>query len=294
MRFHIRSVGNIAQVTRALEAVSTSKARKATKLLKATRPYVERAWKVVLHLARQPDGASVHPLLEARRDPKQALVIVITSDRGLAGGYNMNVIRKVLKKFNDFPRPVSYVAVGERGGEMLAHREKDLLAEYSKLIAPADLKQISSIGNLAIERFLDHSYDEVYLCYTEFIDRFVQRVVIRKLLPLEVVFGEKEIDSYNQTHPTRAIFTYEPEKNRVVDVIVPRYISLQVYAAVLSAEASEHTVRMLAMHSATQNAKELMNSLKMAYHKTRQKDITNEILDISSGAEMLQEGNPDR
>jgi F-type H+-transporting ATPase subunit gamma len=291
MRFHIRSVGNISQVTRALEAVSISKARKSTELLKATRPYVERAWKVVLHIARQPEGAAEHPLLAPRPDPKKTLVIVVTSDRGLAGGYNMNVVRKVLQTFKSYPYPVSYIAIGERGADMLLHRDLDVTASFTKLITPADLKEITSIGNLAIEMFVDHLCDEVFLCYTEYISRFSQRVVIRKLLPLEIIYDDKDIETYNQTHPTRATFIYEPNKTQVVDTIVPRFVSLQLYAAVLSAEASEHTVRMTAMHNATGNAKEIMQSLEMDYHKTRQKEITNELLDITSGAEALQEGS---
>lgn len=294
MRSHIRSVGNIAQVTRALEAVSISKARQATHKLLATRPYAERAWKVVLHLARQPDGSHIHPLLAARPQPRNSLVIVITSDRGLAGGYNMNVIRTVLQEFDSARRPVSYLAVGSRGADMLAHREKHLLAAYTDLASPADLQQISAIGNLATQAFLDHTYDQVFLCYTEFIDQSVQRVVTRQLLPLEVIYPEEKLDSYNQTHPTRAIFSYEPQQEEVVEAVVPRFIALQVYAAVLSAEASEHTVRMVAMHSATKNAKELMHTLQMAYHKTRQKDITNEILDISGAAEALTDETIDR
>ena len=293
MRFHIRSVGNIAQVTRALEAVSISKARKTTDLLKATRPYVERAWKVVLHIARQPEGASEHPLLAPRPDPKKTLVIVVTSDRGLAGGYNMSVVRKVLQTFSHYPRPVSYIVIGERGAEMLLHRDKDLVATFTKLITPADLKEISSIGNLATEIFLSNLCDEVFLVYTEFIDRYSQQVVVRKLLPLEIA-NEEGGEPFNRTKPTRSTFIYEPDKEQVVNTIVPRYVALQLYAAVLSAEASEHTVRMTAMHNATKNAKEIMQSLEMDYHKTRQKEITNEILDISGGAEALQEGSNDR
>lgn len=289
MRFHIRSVGNIAQVTRALEAVSVSKARKSTKLLKATQPYVERAWKMVLHIARQPEGEREHPLLAPRPKPKKTLVVVVSSDRGLAGGYNINVVRKALQTFNGYPRPVSYIAIGERGAELLAHRDKDLLATFTKLITPADLQQIMSIGNLAVETFLDGTYDEVFLCYTEFIDQISQKVVVRKLLPLEVVYDDREKESYNFSHPTRATFIYEPDKTRVVDAIVPRYVALQLYAAVLSAEASEHTVRMTAMHNATGNAKDIMHSLEMDYHKARQKDITNEILDITGGAESIQD-----
>jgi F-type H+-transporting ATPase subunit gamma len=294
MRFHIRSVGNIAQVTRALEAVSISKARKATKLLKATRPYVERAWKMVLHIARQPEGEREHPLLMPRPNPKKTLAVVVSSDRGLAGGYNMNVVRTTLQTFKSIKRPVSYIAIGERGAELLAHRDKDLLAAFTKLIAPADLKEITSIAHLAMEKFLDGSYDEVYLCYTEYIDQLSQKVVIRKLLPLKVVYDDKDEETYNLTHPTRASFIYEPDKDRVVDAIVPRFIGLQVYAAVLSAEASEHTVRMTAMHNATGNAKDIMHSLQMDYHKTRQKEITNEILDISGGTESLQESSGER
>ena len=289
MRFHIRSVGNIAQVTRALETVSISKARKSTMLLKATRPYIERAWKIVLHIARQPEGEREHSLLAPRPEPKKTLVVVVSSDRGLAGGYNINVVRKALQTFNAYLRPVSYIAIGERGAELLAHRDKDMVATFTKLITPADLQQIMSIGNLAIETFLDGSYDEVYLCYTEFIDQNSQKVVIRKLLPLEIVYDENEEETYNLTHPTRAAFIYEPDKARVVDAIVPRFVSLQLYAAVLSAEASEHTVRMTAMHSATGNAKDIMHTLEMDYHKARQKDITNEILDITGAAESVQD-----
>ncbi len=289
MRFHIRSVGNIAQVTRALEAVSISKARKSTKLLKATQPYVDRAWKMVLHIARQPEGEHAHPLLALRPKPKKTLVVVVSSDRGLAGGYNINVVRKALQTFNNYPRPVSYIAIGERGAELLVHRDKDLLASFTKLISPADLQQIMSIGNLAVEAFLDGSYDEVFLCYTEFIDQISQKVVIRKLLPLEVIYEDKDQETYNLTHPTRATFIYEPDKTSVVDAIVPRYVALQLYAAVLSAEASEHTVRMTAMHNATGNAKDIMHSLEMDYHKARQKDITNEILDITGAAESVQD-----
>jgi F-type H+-transporting ATPase subunit gamma len=289
MRFHIRSVGNISKVTRALEAVSVSKARQATQLLHATRPYADRAWRVVLHLVGQPEGSDLHPLLAPRPSPKSALVIVITSDRGLAGGYNMNVVRAALNKFKDYPHPVSYIAVGSRGGDMLAHRGKDMLAEYSGLDIGQDLKQIIGIGNLALESYLTRSCDEVFLCFTEYVDRALQRVMVRKLLPLEEGrHGQARVPG-NQATSARSIFLYEPDKRQVIDVILPRYIALQVYVAVLSAEASEHTIRMVSMHSATKNAKELMGSLQMRYHKTRQKDITNEILDISGAAEALQE-----
>jgi len=291
MRFHIRSVGNIAQVTRALEAVSISKASKTTDLLKSTRPYIERAWKVVLHIARQPEGTSAHPLLTPRPNPRKTLVVVVTSDRGLAGGYNMNVVRKVLRTFKDYPRPVLYIAIGERGAEMLLHRGKELSASFTKLKSPADLKEISSIGNLAMELFLGKLSDEVFICYTEFIDQFSQRVVVRKLLPLEIVYDDQDQGSYNLTHPTRATFIYEPEKSQVVDAIVPRFVALQLYEAVLSAEASEHNVRMMAMHSATKNAREIMESLEMDYQKARQKSITNEIIDISGAAEALHQSN---
>lgn len=289
MRFHIRSVGNISKVTRALEAVSVSKARRAIQLLNASRPYAERAWRVVLHLAGQPDGSALHPLLAARLHPKGALVIVITSDRGLAGGYNMNVVRKVLKEFNDYPHPVSFIAIGSRGGDMLAHRGKNLVAEYSGVDIGLDLQKIIGIGNQAIGFYLEKSYDEVFICFTEYVDRTAQSVKLRKLLPLDALRPGQISDPGNQMIGNRSLFLYEPDKRMVIDVVLPRYIALQVYMAVLSAEASEHTIRMVAMHSATKNAKDLMGSLQQSYHKTRQKDITNEILDISGAAEALQE-----
>lgn len=293
MRFHIRSVGNISKVTRALEAVSVSKARRAIQLLNASRPYAERAWRVVLHLAGQPEAGTLHPLLAARPHPKRTLIIVITSDRGLAGGYNMNVVRKVLKDFNDYPHPVSFLAIGSRGADMLAHRGKNLVAEYSGVDIGLDLQRIIGIGNQATGLYLEHSFDEVFICFTDYVDRTMQSVKLNKLLPLETVRQGQINDPDNQTIGNRSLFLYEPDKRRVIDVVLPRYIALQVYMAVLSAEACEHTIRMGAMHSATKNAKDLMGSLQQSYHKTRQKDITNEILDISGATEALQENAVD-
>jgi F-type H+-transporting ATPase subunit gamma len=288
MRLRIRSVKNIAQVTRALETVSASKVRKATQAVTATRPYAEMAWKVLMHLVRQPGGHRIHPLLYERPVINKTLVLLISSDRGLAGSYNVNIVRQTLLTFIKAPNPVSYVSVGRKGRDMLLRRGKDIKAEFTNLPSPPSFMDVSSIGRLVVDDFLDGSVDEVYLAYTEFQNMVRQIPTIRRLLPLEVVYGSEMDNSMNVDHSkSSAVFTYEPDQNEVLNQIVPRFTALQIYQAVLSSQASEHAARMVAMRNATDNARDLISSLQLEYNKARQQTITNEMLDIIGGANAL-------
>ncbi|MRS05366.1 ATP synthase F1 subunit gamma, partial [bacterium] len=259
VRQRIRSVKNIAQVTRALETVSASKVHRATQAYLSTLPYIERSWKVLVHLARQPGSVGVHPLLHLRDNVKNVLVLLISSDRGLAGAYNVNIIRKTLKQFSNFEQPVSYIAIGRKGRDMLIRRKQMVMAEFSDLPSPPKYFDVSAIGHLALTEYMKGNYDEVYLAYTEYMNMLKQETVIRKLLPLEVEYDYAQ-KSYNLTHPTSAVFTYEPDREEILDAIIPRFISLQVYEAILSSQASEHAARMVAMRNATQNARKLISS----------------------------------
>jgi len=288
MRLRIKSVKNISQVTRALEAVSAAKVRKAVQAVTATRAYATKAWQVLTHVAAQPGRESLHPLLMARPDPKSALVIVLAGDRGLAGAYNTNIIRYVAQHFDKYKLPVKYVAVGRKGRDLLFRRRKQVIADFSNLPAAPSFSDVSAIGRLAVDEFLKGQADEVYLIYTDFINMARQVATMKKLLPLEVKSGEGLVEDFGAAkNGPAAAYEYEPDQREILDVIIPKFTALQVYQAVLESLASEHAARMVAMHAATDNAKELAGAYQLQYNKMRQQTITNDILDIVGGAEAL-------
>jgi F-type H+-transporting ATPase subunit gamma len=286
MRLRIKSVKNISQVTRALEAVSAAKVRKSIQAVTATRAYATKAWQVLTHVAAQPGRHSLHPLLTERPDPKNALVIVLTGDRGLAGAYNTNVIRYVAQRFDQYRLPVKYIAVGRKGRDLLIRRRKQVIADFSNLPAAPSFVDVSAVGRLAVGEFLKGEADEVYLIYTDFINMGRQVATMKKLLPLEVGSTEGLVMEVTHSGPAAA-YEYEPDQREILDEIIPRFTALQVYQAVLESQASEHAARMIAMRNATDNAKELVGALQLAYNKVRQQAITNDILDIVGGAEAL-------
>jgi F-type H+-transporting ATPase subunit gamma len=288
MRLRIKSVKNISQVTRALEAVSAAKVRKAVQAVNATRAYATKAWQVLTHVAAQPGRQSLHPLLTVRPEPKTSLVIVLTGDRGLAGAYNTNVIRYVAQRFENYHLPVKYISVGRKGRDLLIRRGKQVIADFSNLPAAPSFADVSAVGRMAVDDFMKGEVDEVYMIYTRFVNMGRQVTTWKKLLPLEVASGEGLVKDFGdaKTGPAAA-YEYEPDQREILDEIIPRFTALQVYQAVLESQASEHAARMVAMRNATDNAKELVGALQLAYNKVRQQAITNDILDIVGGAEAL-------
>lgn len=286
MRLRIKSVKNISQVTRALEAVSAAKVRKSVQAVAATRAYATKAWQVLTHVAAQPGRQSLHPLLTVRPNPKTALAIVITSDRGLAGAYNTNIVRYIAQNFDSYRNPVKYIAVGRKGRDLLLRRRKPLLADFSNLPAAPAFADVSAIGRLAVTEFETGQTDEVFLIYTDFINMARQVATMKKLLPLELGSDQQVMSLQKSTAPAAA-YEYEPDLRELLDEIIPRFTALQVYQAILESQASEHAARMVAMHSATDNARELAGAYELQYNKMRQQTITNDILDIVGGAEAL-------
>lgn len=269
-----------------MEAVSASKVRKAVAAVQATRAYATKAWQVLTHIAGQPGRATLHPLLTRRADIRKILVVVVSGDRGLAGAYNSNVIRYVAQKFDGSSTPTGFIAVGRKGRDMLYRRKKQVLAEFSNLPAAPTYADVSAIGRVAVDEFLKGEVDEVWLVYTEFINMVRQEPVVKKLLPLEVDASQDRVKSYEHQHLTAA-YIYEPAEREILDTIIPRFTSLQVYQAILEAQASEYAARMVAMRNATDNALELVDHLQLIYNKARQQTITNDLLDIAGGAEAL-------
>jgi len=286
MRTRIRSVKNISQVTRALEAVSASKVRKAMAAVAATRAYSTKAWQVLAHIARQPGRENLHPLLTLRPQVRGTLVLVVTGDRGLAGAYTANVIRTVTQRFSRSAVPVRYITVGRKGRDLLLRRRQQVIAEFSGLPAAPSFMDVSAIGRLAVDEFLKAEADEVYLVYTDFINMVRQKTVVKKLLPLEVADEAGRVQNFSHQHLTAA-YIYEPAEREILDEIIPRFTALQVYQAILESLASEHAARMVAMRNATDNAIELVGELQLQYNKARQQTITNDLLDIAGGAEAL-------
>lgn len=287
MRLRIKSVKNISQVTRALEAVSAAKVRKAIQALTATRSYATKAWQVLRHITNQPGSLNLHPLLMARANPKNALVIVMTADRGLAGAYNTNIIRYVLQRFDKYHLPVKYITVGRKGRDLLLRMGKPVIADFSNLPSAPKFFSVSAIGRLVVDDFIKAEVDEVFLIYTDFVNMARQITTMKKLLPLEIENAEQLVQEFEQQTGPAAAYEFEPDQKEILDEMIPRFTALQIYQAILESQASEHAARMVAMRNATDNAKELVSALQLAYNKVRQQAITNDILDIVGGAEAL-------
>jgi F-type H+-transporting ATPase subunit gamma len=286
VELRIRSVKNIAQVTRALQAVSASKVQKAMQAMLNTRPYATKAWQVLTHIALQPGRSNLHPLLQERSEIRNVLIVMISGDRGLAGAYNTNVVRHTFQQFGRFQKPVRYITVGRKGRDMMIRRGANIMAEFSNLPAAPSFADVSAIGRLATDEFLEERADEVYLVYTDFINMIKQVATTKKLLPLEIEKGDQRVHAYERQVLSGA-YLYEPGEEEILNEIVPRFTALQVYQAILESVASEHAARMVAMKNATDNATDMSAALQLEYNKARQQTITSEMLDIAGGAEAL-------
>ncbi len=288
----IRSVKNIGQITRALEAVSASRVRKAQARVLASRAFAEKAWEILLNVQNSMTGTSLHPLLTARSEVKNTMVILITSDRGLAGAFNTNILR-VARRFEErLGTPARFVTIGRKGRDSLIRVRENVVAEFSNP-AETTLAQISPIVRLATEEFLNGTVDEVFIAYTDFVNLLTQRPRVTRLLPLSPYETDDQVVAElikNAPHVSSgaADYEYEPSATAILDEIVPRFTLLQMYQAILESQASEHSARMVAMRNASDNASTLVEDLTLVYNKARQAGITSEILDIVGGAEALQ------
>ena len=291
MRLRMRSVKNISQVTKALEAVSASKVRRAQQAVLNTRAYAGKAYQVLQHLGTQPGTAtSLHPLLAKRDSVRNITVVFITSDRGLCGAYNTNMVRLAMQFVRSHPGvPVKFIAVGRKGRDLLLRRRQPMVGEFTNLPGNPTFADVSAIGRLAIEEFLSGRADEVYLAYTDYVNTLRQEPRTRLLLPLKPAEAHEAVGTSLLAAPKgpAAAYIYEPSQEGLLDVIVPRFTGLQVFQAILEAMASEHSARMVAMRNATDSAKDLLNSLQLQYNKARQLAITSDLLDIVGGVEAL-------
>jgi F-type H+-transporting ATPase subunit gamma len=254
-----------------------------------TRPYARAAWEVIVNLGGTADP-SLHPLLAREVDADAALIILFTSDRGLCGAYNHNINQTTLEFARNIGIPVRYITVGEKGRNVMWRLGEAVVAEFHDLPVIPSLVDVSPIARTAIDEFLAGDASEVYLAYTDFVNMLTQNPVIQPLLPLCRRDSRTSMTCVLEYEPAQITeYIYEPDAPTILNEILPRFIELQVFQAVLEANASEHAARMVAMRNATENAEDLVRDLTLDYNKARQRSITREILDIAGGAEALEQ-----
>ena len=277
IRRRIRGVQSTAKITRAMEMIATSKMRRAQEAGVAGRPYDQKIRQVIADLAAMNQTGVSHPLLQ-RREVKKIGVVHISPDRGLCGGLTANLNRKTAGFILSQKTPVMLITVGRKGIDFMRHYGREMRAEFSQLGDRPSLIDTLPISRVIIDDYTSGYVDEVYVVYTRFISTMVQTPVMEKLLPIEP-------PAATQTKGTD--FEYEPDSEDVLGALLPRFVEMEIYHAILESIASEQSARMVAMRSATDNAAELIQDLTLMYNKARQEAITTELLDISGGAAAL-------
>ena len=278
----IVAVGKTKQITRAMNMVSASKLRSAQMRMENFRPYAVKFMDVLNSLALRVD-ARAHPLL-AVREPRRIRVVIMTSDRGLCGGFNTNLIRtteRFIQSKVKEGKEVSLVAVGRKGRDSFRKRFK-MHSQHADVFRKFDMGLSISVGEDVIPSFIAEEYDELYLVYNEFASVSIQRPRVVRLLPLPSVGTEEEVD-----FEKRLDYIYEPSDDVLLDQLLPMYIRVLLYRALLETSAGEHGARMVAMDNATKNCDDLVRSLTLKFNKERQAAITKELMDIVGGTEAL-------
>lgn len=289
LRRRIRSVRNISQLTKAMELVAASRMRKAQQNVISSRPYSKKILEMIGDLSafqQDKDIVAESPLLQQRPVNTIALVLV-TSDRGLAGSLNTNAIRRAVKFLNEETggKPVKLVTIGRKGRDFMVRVGKDVVAEFTAIGDNPPLLKVSPIARLIIDDYIGGKYDAVYLLYTDFINTLTVRPTVVKLLPVEPIESAEATASAQSFVATD--FIVEPNPIAVLNKLLPRYVEIEIYQAILENIASEQSSRMVAMRNASDKAKDLVTDLRLVYNKTRQANITREILEVASGAAAL-------
>jgi F-type H+-transporting ATPase subunit gamma len=278
IRRRIKGIQSTSKITRAMEMIATLKMRRAQERGLAGRPYSDKITQVLADLAALPrEAGALHPLLQ-RRPVNKIAVVHITPDRGLCGGLNANINRRTASLILEQSIPVTLIAVGRKGLDFMRRYERDIRAEFTRLGDRPSLLDTMPISRIIIDDYTDGVIDLVYLVYAQFISTMVQRPVMQQILPVEpaAIPTAQNVD-----------YIYEPGPAAVLGELLPRFVEMQVYHAILESIASEQSARMVAMRNATDNANELIEELTLMYNKARQESITKELLDITGGAAAL-------
>ena len=280
IRRRIRSVDNTAKVTNAMSLIAASKMRRAQQAVTQGRPFAEKIQEIITHLAAQPgdDEAAVHPLLQVR--PLQRVgIIVISPDRGLCGGMHANLNRVVGQFMLEQTVPITAIVAGRKGRDFMIRSGQEVKAVFTELPDRPVLADTIAISHLVIDSYSEGEVDEVHLAFTRFASTLSQVPVIEKLLPVAPA---------SLTGSERVGYIYEPDSLAVLESLLPRYVEMEVFHALLESNASEQSSRMVAMRNATDNANDLMNDMTLVMNRIRQDSITNELLDLIGGQMALE------
>lgn len=281
IKARIKSVKNTRKITKAMELVAASKMRRAVAMALKTRPFAKVAWETVRAILERVGDQFSHPLLSAHPQAERTLIVLFTSDRGLAGGYNVNMLKAVIADIRSYPEgSVDVIAIGKRGADAMQRMKVPVIASFINLGNAPKYDDILPIMRLAIERFTEGKYKTVKLAYTEFVSGITQRPTIQDVLPMKT--------SGAKTAAVTGEYTFEPDPRSVLDIILPKIIGSTFFQALLESTASEHAARMLAMRNASDSAGEMLTALTFTYNQARQAAITQEIAEISSGKAALE------
>lgn len=283
VKMKIVGIGKTKQITKAMNMVASAKLRSAQARIERFRPYAAKYHQVLGELAAKAEGTS-HPLLMVHPESKNCHIVLVTSDRGLCGGFNSNIISAATRLAAEKKKTgmtVSFTCIGRKGRDGIRRAGYEITQSFGDRMASPDFPLAAQVGHECVQAYKTFASDEVWLVYGEFVSMAQQPPAVLSLLPLNPP------DSAPGDGP-QCEYIYEPSEARLLADLLPRYINVQIYRGILDTAASEHAARMAAMDNATRNCNELINSLTLLYNKTRQASITSELIDIVGGAEALK------
>ena len=278
IRNRISSVSSTMQITNAMKMVSAAKLKKAQDSISATLPYSNKLSELIKNISASIDSDDTNPLFE-KRESKNLLIIAITSNKGLCGGFNSNIIKEVNNiKATSASKRVDLLTIGKKGDDILS-KKFEIISSHNDVYDNFNYSNIKEIAETIMQKFSDKEYDEVILVYNHFKNAATQIVTTEQYLPIE--------ESAEENNSVSGDYIFEPNRPKILNELIPKSLSIQLFKATSDSIAGEHGARMTAMHKATDNASELRDQLKLTYNKARQTAITNEILEIVGGAEAL-------
>jgi F-type H+-transporting ATPase subunit gamma len=287
VRIRIASVKSTQQITSAMKMVAASKLRKAQNAILKMRPFASKLKDILQNLSASLDSGDVN-LYAQQRTPEKVLLVVLTSNRGLCGAFNTNILRTALQRIQIDYAPqlkagnVSILTIGRKATEYFSKRGYKVVSSHDSVFDSLTYENVAVIATSVMNSFVNREFDKVEIIYNQFKNAAVQRVTVEQFLPVETPSGG------NTVSKSATDFLFIPSKEEIVSELIPKSLKIQFYKAVLDSYASEHGARMTAMHQATDNAGDLIKELNLAYNKARQASITKEILEIVSGAEALK------
>ncbi|MEK7570585.1 MAG: ATP synthase F1 subunit gamma [Patescibacteria group bacterium] len=292
IRRRIKSVGNTKKITKAMELVAASKMRRAVQQALATRAYAKAAWDVLTNVSAV-TNRDLHPLL-VERETKRVAVIVVSSDRGLAGGLNTNIVRQTLDLLKAQTAPADVITVGTKAADALRRLNVNIVAAFPNAHTHPTVADLQPVVKIAINDYVTSIYDKIFVVYTDFRSTLIQKARSRQILPIRKQELKELLDDVDSTIEMKTVegfqnpYLFEPNAEAVLEKMLHNLVTSQLYQMVLESLASEHAARMVAMRNATDAAEELIDDLNLTYNQVRQAGITREIAEISAGRAALE------